>query len=71
MKCVAKEGSYGMKVCQDQREDYMECLHHTKLVRFVISLRIFNIPMPPSIHLYIYTCSIGDWKPLDCKKRNL
>ena len=32
MKCVAVEGTYGMNVCREERDDYMECLHHTKLV---------------------------------------
>ena len=32
MKCVAIEGTYGMNVCREERDDYMECLHHTKLV---------------------------------------
>ena len=32
MKCVAQQGSYAMNVCQEERDDYMECLHHTKLV---------------------------------------
>lgn len=31
MSCVAQQGSYGMNVCQSERADYMECLHHTKL----------------------------------------
>ena len=32
MSCVTQQGSYGMNVCQSERADYMECLHHTKLV---------------------------------------
>lgn len=32
LKCVSDQGSYGMNVCQNEREDYLECLHHTKLV---------------------------------------
>ena len=32
MACAAKRGSYGADVCQNEREDYLECLHHAKLV---------------------------------------
>ena len=32
MACAERHGSYGHGVCQEQREDYLECLHHTKLV---------------------------------------
>ncbi len=32
MTCAAQRGSYGPGVCQEQREDYMECLHRSKLV---------------------------------------
>ena len=32
MTCAEKHGTYGANVCQAEREDYLECLHHTKLV---------------------------------------
>ena len=32
MACAEAHGTYGPGVCQLQREDYLECLHHTKLV---------------------------------------
>ena len=30
--CLTKAGTTSMDVCQPEREDYMECLHHNKLV---------------------------------------
>lgn len=36
MKCVESAGSAGSGVCPEQREDYMECLHHAKLVNVEI-----------------------------------
>ena len=53
MKCVAKEGSYGMNVCQDEREDYMECLHHTKLVSGPYTNTCACVYTDASMHLYI------------------
>lgn len=32
MSCAEKHRSYGADVCQAEREDYIECLHHSKLV---------------------------------------
>ena len=32
MGCVEQVGRTSLDVCQAQREDYMECLHNTKLV---------------------------------------
>lgn len=32
MACAEKHRSYGANVCHAEREDYIECLHHTKLV---------------------------------------
>ena len=37
MSCVAQQGSYGFNVCQSEREDYLECLHHTKLVSICLT----------------------------------
>lgn len=31
MSCAAQNGSYGAGTCTKEREDYMECLHHTRL----------------------------------------
>lgn len=31
MACAERHRSYGANVCQAEREDYIECLHHTKL----------------------------------------
>ncbi len=31
--CLGQHGSISLGVCKEQREDYMECLHHLKLVR--------------------------------------
>lgn len=31
MGCVEQVGRTSLDVCQAQREDYMECLHNTKL----------------------------------------
>lgn len=52
MKCVAKEGSYGMNVCQDEREDYMECLHHTKLVSGPYINTCVGVYTDASVHLH-------------------
>ena len=38
MACATKHGAYGAGVCQDEREDYVECLHHTKLVQIINTL---------------------------------
>ena len=35
-KCLEHNGKYKLDVCQLQREDYLECLHHTKLVSAAI-----------------------------------
>lgn len=35
MVCATRHGSYGPGVCQNEREDYIECLHHRKLVHCV------------------------------------
>jgi len=35
MKCAERHGSYGPGICQNEREDYVECLHHKKLVSWV------------------------------------
>ena len=32
MTCLTAHDSMSQKVCVNEREDYMECLHHTKLV---------------------------------------
>ena len=32
MACITKHHSYGAGICQLEREDYIECLHHGKLV---------------------------------------
>lgn len=32
MKCITDGGTVSLDVCQLQREDYLECLHHQKLV---------------------------------------
>ncbi len=40
MSCAAQRGSYGPGVCQEQREDYMECLHRSKLVNS--AKKLFN-----------------------------
>ena len=51
MACVAKNNSISMNVCQKEREDYMECLHHTKLVSdfpFVDNVDDHVIFPPPS-----------------------
>ena len=37
MGCVEQIGRTSLDVCQAQREDYMECLHNTKLVGVLIS----------------------------------
>ncbi len=33
MSCAERRGTYGAGVCQEERADYMECLHGSKLVR--------------------------------------
>ena len=38
MACLEAEGSISMKICRHQRDDYMECLHHVKLVRMLSCL---------------------------------
>ena len=35
MACAARHGTYGAGVCQGEREDYIECLHHNKLVQML------------------------------------
>ena len=30
--CAERHGTYGPGICQLERADYIECLHHTKLV---------------------------------------
>ena len=32
LACAESHGTYGRHVCGKEREDYIECLHHTKLV---------------------------------------
>ncbi len=32
MACLAKHDTVSLKVCHNEREDYLECLHHSKLV---------------------------------------
>ncbi len=34
--CMSRHGSISIGVCQEYREDYMECLHHMKLVRWLL-----------------------------------
>lgn len=34
--CAKKHGTYGPEVCQAEREDYIECLHHAKLVSIIV-----------------------------------
>lgn len=34
ISCTTKHGTYGIGVCQNERDDYMECLHHKKLVSY-------------------------------------
>ena len=80
MKCVAKEGTYGMNVCQDERDDYMECLHHTKLVsgKFIpVYVRILMTAPPCTLmhmqHRRLETIKLqkeklikdGKWPPKD------
>ena len=33
MKCISQAGKVSLDVCHAEREDYLECLHHNKLVR--------------------------------------
>lgn len=32
MRCISDAGKVSLDVCHSQREDYLECLHHHKLV---------------------------------------
>ena len=52
MACLETEGSISMKICRHQRDDYMECLHHVKLVRtdsLLACLYTSIISLSPSI----------------------
>ena len=55
MKCTERHGSIGMGVCQLEREDYIECLHHKKLVRQdgigKGSFKVYSSSDPPSYTL--------------------
>lgn len=42
MSCAAKHRSYGAGVCHSEREDYMECLHHTKLVSSILLRYVYR-----------------------------
>lgn len=36
MACLASHDSNSLKVCTNEREDYMECIHHVKLASYAV-----------------------------------
>lgn len=42
VKCMVKSGTFSTKACQPEREDYLECLHHQKLVRSTFDVILFK-----------------------------
>ena len=43
VSCISKAGKASMDVCQNEREDYLECLHHYKLVRMLVLIPLKTI----------------------------
>ena len=49
MSCLARNDSTSLKICTHEREDYLECLHHAKLVSELCSPSLLSLsPSPPS-----------------------
>ena len=72
--CVVKNGrNEQWALCKEQREDFMECLHHKKLVRFSfiflflwVTLKTFNAMQGTIViskHLYFIFCGFRPWSP--------
>ena len=70
MSCVQQSGSYGMNVCQDQREDYMECLHHPKLVNIIFLLNLTLSVSDFCMFVDSFRCRLQDWMPYRNKSKN-
>ena len=49
LRCISDSGKVSMDICQNQREDYLECLHHHKLVRGLFEN---NLLLPSSFSSY-------------------
>ena len=61
--CLTKAGTTSMDVCQPEREDYMECLHHNKLVGALSHCKasrkevgVARYPMPYPFPLNQFSC---------------
>ena len=64
MKCISDSGRISLDVCQNQREDYIECLHHRKLVSKM------GVPEGVVSKRYIVLYRPSDWKRLKDKRKS-